>query len=94
MLNKTVYREDTYLEEDVSTLITKNIIIGKKRTSIRLESELWELFGIVSSLEGKSINQLATYISHNADASKSFTSLIRKYLVRFVLLKIKNISPQ
>ena len=93
MINAKVHKEDMYPEEEIQTLITKNILIGKKRTSIKLEPELWELFRLVSSLEGKNINQLATFISHNADTSKNFTSLIRKYLVRTALFKLKNTAP-
>ena len=70
--------------ESSSSLISRNVVIAGRRTSIRLEPALWEALRLVSRMEGKSINQLCTTIASHQQ-SGGFTSAVRVYIVRYLL---------
>jgi predicted DNA-binding ribbon-helix-helix protein len=69
-----------------SALVNRNVIIDGRRTSIRLEPELWDALRLVSRMEGKSINQLCTAIARR-EAAGGFTSAVRVYIVRYLLAR-------
>lgn len=67
-----------------TSLISRNVTIDGRRTSIRLEPELWEALRLVSRMEGKTINQLCTSIARHQNLG-GFTSAVRVYIVRSLL---------
>jgi predicted DNA-binding ribbon-helix-helix protein len=69
---------------DTSTLISRNIVIAGRRTSIRLEPELWDALRLVSRMEGKTLNTLCTTIARH-QRHGGFTSAVRVYIVRYLL---------
>src|SRR5579875_1671562 len=65
-----------------STLVNRNVTVDGHRTSIRLESAMWEALTLVCKREGKTLNELVTAISRNRDQS-TLTAAIRVYLLRY-----------
>jgi predicted DNA-binding ribbon-helix-helix protein len=63
-------------------LVIRNIVVRGKRTSVRLEPEMWEALREVVALQGLSVNQLATQLDRRRSGS-SLTSAIRVYVVEF-----------
>jgi predicted DNA-binding ribbon-helix-helix protein len=65
-----------------STLVNRNVTVGGRRTSMRLEPAMWEALQQVCSREGKSLNELVTEIDRQRSES-SLTAAIRVYLLRY-----------
>jgi predicted DNA-binding ribbon-helix-helix protein len=65
-----------------STLINRNVTVGGRRTSMRLEPAMWEALQQVCTREGKSLNELVTEIDRQRSES-SLTAAIRVYLLRY-----------
>ena len=66
-----------------STLISKNITIGKKRTSIRLEDEMWKALKDISKRENCSINEICTFVYLCKKPLSSLTASIRVFLLLY-----------
>ena len=65
-----------------STLINRNVTVGGRRTSMRLEPAMWEALQQVCTRESKSLNELVTEIDRQRSES-SLTAAIRVYLLRY-----------
>jgi predicted DNA-binding ribbon-helix-helix protein len=63
-------------------LLIRNIVVAGKRTSVRLEPEMWEALREIVALQGFSVNQLVTEL-HRRHSASSLTSAIRVYIVEF-----------
>src|SRR5207248_11718115 len=67
---------------EVSMLVIRNIVVRGKRTSVRLEPEMWEALQEIVQMQGLTINQLVTQLNRRRSDS-SLTSTIRVYIVEF-----------
>ena len=63
-------------------LVIRNIVVRGKRTSVRLEPEMWEALQEIVQMQGLTINQLVTQLNRRRSDS-SLTSTIRVYIVEF-----------
>ena len=66
-----------------TTLVSKNITVCHKRTSVRLEPEMWSALNEVSKREACSIHDLCTLISIRKKAGTSMTAAIRVFLMLY-----------
>lgn len=64
-------------------LITRNVYIHTRRTSLRLEIEMWDALQEVADRNNKTIHELCSIISANRPANSSTTSAIRVYLISY-----------
>lgn len=67
-----------------SGLISRNIYVANRRTSIKLESELWDAFFDIAAAEGVSIHDLASGIADNKSDLASLTSAVRVFIVLYL----------
>jgi predicted DNA-binding ribbon-helix-helix protein len=58
------------------------LAIGGRRTSVRLEPEMWNAFHEIATEQGKTVNTVATEID-NLRIASTLTSAIRLYIVRY-----------
>ena len=65
-----------------STLLSGNVTVSGRRTSIRLEPAMWDALKEISSREAKSVHSIVTEIAHHRTQS-SLTAAIRVYLLRY-----------
>ncbi|HXZ01992.1 MAG TPA: ribbon-helix-helix domain-containing protein [Stellaceae bacterium] len=65
-----------------STLINRNVTVGGRRTSMRLEPAMWDALQQLCRREGKTLNELVTEIDRQRSES-SLTAAIRVYLLRY-----------
>ena len=65
-----------------STLINRNVTVGGRRTSMRLESSMWEALHQVCLREAKKLNRLVTDIDRQRVES-TLTAAIRVYLLQY-----------
>ena len=63
-------------------LVLHNIVVSGKRTSVRLEPAMWDALQEIVSLQGRTVNELATEINRRRGPS-SLTSAMRVYIVQF-----------
>ncbi len=65
-----------------STLINRNVTIGKRRTSMRLEQVMWDALKDICGREKKTLHDLCTTINATRVES-SLTAAIRVYIVTY-----------
>lgn len=63
-----------------STLVNRNIIVGGRRTSVRLEPAMWDSLREIAAREQRTLHQLVTDIDSHREAS-SLTAAIRVFIV-------------
>jgi len=64
-------------------LISKNVRIHDRRTSIRLEPEMWDALKEISAIEGCSIHDLCGAVHDLKDPGASFTAALRVFLMEY-----------
>ncbi|MEM9468665.1 MAG: ribbon-helix-helix domain-containing protein [Pseudomonadota bacterium] len=71
------------LYENRSTLVSRNITVLGKRTSVRLEPEMWKELKSIARREKCTIHDLCTLISLRKNAGTSLTAAIRVFLMLY-----------
>jgi predicted DNA-binding ribbon-helix-helix protein len=71
-----------YIESKTS-LVSKNITVLGRRTSVRLEPEMWQALKHISKREECSIHDLCSLISLRKKEETSLTAAIRVFLMLF-----------
>ncbi len=65
-------------QRSVSSLVARNVMVGERRTSVRLEPAMWDALREIGEREGKTLNELVTEIDRHRRAS-SLTAAIRVF---------------
>ena len=66
-----------------TSLVTRNVRIGPKRTSVRLEPELWRALEEIAQRENCDINEICKHVSENRTDKGGFTSALRVHIVNY-----------
>ena len=66
----------------MSTLISRNITLGDRRTSIRLEPEMWDALNEISAREGRSVHDICAEIDRQRSQS-GLTAGVRVYILGY-----------
>lgn len=69
--------------DDKSTLVSRNITVMGKRTSVRLEPEMWVALKEIADREQCTIHDLCTLIRMRKDEMTSLTAAIRVFLMLY-----------
>ncbi len=64
-------------------LISRNITINGRRTSLRLERAIWDAIGDICDKEGLTIHELIALIDHRRNET-SRTSAVRTFVVTYL----------
>jgi len=64
-------------------LVSRNVTIGRKRTSMRLEREMWDWLREVAAAHGLSIHRYCTMVDAGRPPMTSLTAAIRVEIARF-----------
>ncbi len=64
-------------------LITKNIDVGYKRTSVRLEPELWEALKQIGKKENISQREIMNLVHTTKKENQTLTSAIRVFIMKY-----------
>ena len=70
-------------QDNAGGLISRNVYINNRRTSLRLEKEVWDALHEVADHNNKTIHELVNTISVNRPNNSSTTSAIRVYLISY-----------
>jgi predicted DNA-binding ribbon-helix-helix protein len=76
----------TTQQENTSILESRNVTVGNKRTSMRLEPQMWDAIEQIAVREGVTINNLCTQIDkRRADRSSpvGLTSATRVFIISY-----------
>lgn len=68
---------------DHSSLVVKSIRIHERRTSVRLEPEMWNALYEVSAPEGCTIHDICAKVDDGRKPEGTFSSALRVYLLRW-----------
>lgn len=74
---------DNIQNEIKSTLVLKNITVNGKRTSIRLEPEMWSELKNIAKREKCSIHDICSLINLRKHENTSLTAAIRVFLMLY-----------
>lgn len=69
--------------DSVSTLVSRNITVLGKRTSIRLEPEMWSALKEISKRERCTIHDICTVVFLRKNENTSLTAAIRVFLMLY-----------
>ncbi|HEX3537236.1 MAG TPA: ribbon-helix-helix domain-containing protein [Stellaceae bacterium] len=65
-----------------SSLVIRNVIVGGRRTSVRLEPTMWDALTEIARHQQRTLREIVTEIERDRTAS-SLTAGIRVYIVQF-----------
>ncbi|MHA1112944.1 MAG: ribbon-helix-helix domain-containing protein [Alphaproteobacteria bacterium] len=65
-----------------STLVNRNVTVSGRRTSMRLEPELWDALAEIAGHEGRTINEICTQVDRRRRES-TLTAAIRVFIVAY-----------
>lgn len=82
IVNKAVTEQDTE-ESRSSTLVSRNITILGRRTSVRLEPEMWNALRDIAKREGCSTHDICSLINIRKNIRTSLTGAIRVFLMLY-----------
>ncbi len=66
-----------------SSLITRNVRIRERRTSVRLEPQLWRALEVIAQRERVDINTICTRVAEQPRIGGGFTSALRVYIISY-----------
>lgn len=66
-----------------SALISRNLLIGGRRTSARLEPDMWAALFDIPRREGRSIHDICTLIGERKPRTCSLTAAIRVFITAY-----------
>ena len=78
---KESLKEDAYLGQ--SSLVSRNITVLKRRTSIRLEPEMWASLNDIAMREHCSVHDICTLVYVRKKPETSLTAAIRVFIMLY-----------
>ena len=64
-------------------LVSKNVKISGRRTSVRLEQQMWDALRDITIVEKCSIHDICTFVDISKAEKASFTEVLRVYLMLY-----------
>ncbi len=74
-------------------MLSRNVRIHNRRTSVRLETAMWSALNEIASAENCSIHDLCGAVHDLKDERISFTAALRVFLMEYYRT-VANVSPQ
>lgn len=71
------------LQDQKTALISRNITVNKRRTSIRLESQMWTALKEIAEREKCSIHDICSIIARKKSENITLTAAIRIFLMLY-----------
>lgn len=66
-----------------TTLVSRNIVVNGRRTSVRLENDMWVALMDIAARESRSINDLATLVEQAKKTETSLTAALRVFIMGY-----------
>ena len=84
---------DKNKKQSARALYSKNVRIHSRRTSVRLEPEMWTALNEIAGIEGCSIHDLCGAVYDLKESDMSFTAALRVFLMEYYRSASK-LNPQ
>lgn len=68
-----------------SSLVTRNVRIRNRRTSVRLEPELWRALEAIAEHEQTDLNAICSRVQEGRGPVGGFTSALRVFIVEYLV---------
>lgn len=78
-----VEHESCVQKKQTSGLVSKNVTIFERRTSVRLEPEMWRALSEVAEREQCTVHAICSLISHRKSDESSLTAAIRVFVMLY-----------
>ncbi len=65
-----------------NSLVSRNVTISGRRTSLRMEQETWDALSEICNREDKSIHQICTLVEERRNVSNR-TSAVRAFIIAY-----------
>jgi predicted DNA-binding ribbon-helix-helix protein len=65
-----------------SNLKSRNVVIDGRRTSLRLEDELWDALKNLAECGGQTVNQLVSELHAQETRTGTLTSAVRVHIIK------------
>lgn len=75
--------DKSIIDETNTSLVIRNVTVNDKRTSIRLEPEMWQALNDICRRERCSIHNLCTLVSASKEGPGSLTAAIRVFIMAY-----------
>jgi predicted DNA-binding ribbon-helix-helix protein len=69
-----------------STLVSRNVVVSGRRTSVRLEPEMWDGLREICLRERSTLHQICTTVALQKQEETSLTAAIRVFVMRYFRL--------
>lgn len=79
----TATASDRKPRREKSTLISHNVMVDGRRTSVRLEKEMWMAFKDIAKNEKCTIHELCTAVAQRKKPDTSLTAAIRVFIMAY-----------
>ena len=76
----------------MSSLILRNVRVNGRRTSVRLEREMWDALGEICAREGSSVDQVCAHVA-DSNGEGGFTSGLRVFIVEYFRGSERHANP-
>lgn len=83
MRDQNAYIDDSIYDAPRTTLISRNITVMGRRTSVRLEPEMWTALQEISRREQCTIHDICTLVGVRKNSRTSLTAAIRVFLMLY-----------
>ncbi|MBI1326738.1 MAG: hypothetical protein GC136_03750 [Alphaproteobacteria bacterium] len=85
MFGETIaeFIKEEELKTPRSTLMSRNIVIAGKRTSVRLEPEMWQGLKEITNREHATIHEICSLIDEKKNKRTSLTAAIRVFVMLY-----------
>jgi predicted DNA-binding ribbon-helix-helix protein len=70
-------------KKKTSTLKSKNVVIGKRRTSVRLDPLMWDSLNEICERQGTTLHVVCTAIAQHKSLKMSLSNAIRVFIVAY-----------
>ena len=74
---------DSHPSKERTTLISHNVLVDGRRTSVRLEKEMWMALKEIARKETCTIHALCTVVSQRKKPGTSLTAAIRVFIMAY-----------
>ena len=81
--------EDFNSQQIKTTLVSRNITMRGRRTSVRLEPEMWTSLRDIAKRENCSIHDICSLISLRKNPQTSLTAAIRVFLISYLDIQLQ-----
>ena len=76
-----------------NSISCRNIRIHGRRTSIRLDEQMWQALNEIAEIENCNIHDLCSTVYDSKDRDTGFTAALRSFLMNYYRMTVQHCAP-